>query len=108
MFGQIPVQLTAQLPAQLPANDVEDVLVLSTGTLETTGAGRAIRCLPGVSAVTADPERGQVLVRYQGGLAAACRIIETLHPVQSQTQTVTWLIKLPKLARALSAATSLL
>ena len=103
MISQIP----ALVPDQFPANDV-DVLVLNTGTRETRCAGRALRWLPGVNGVTADPERGQVLVRYNGGAAAACRILETLHPVQSQTQTVAWLIKLPKLARAISAATSFL
>jgi hypothetical protein len=91
----------------VPANDV-DVLVLSTGTKEVTGAGRAIRILPGVADVTADPERGQVRVRYNGSAAAACRILETLHPTQPQSQTVAWLIKLPRLARVISAATSLL
>jgi len=90
-----------------PANDV-DVLVLSTGTQEVTGAGRAIRYLPGVTGVTADPERGQVRVRYNGSAAAACRILATLHPAQPQSQTVAWLVKLPMLARAISAATSLL
>jgi hypothetical protein len=97
----------SHIPAQTPANDV-DVLVLNTGARETTGCGRAIRLLPGVSAVTAYPERGQVLVRYDGSAAAACLIMETLHPAQPQTVAVAWLIKLPKLARALSVATSLL
>jgi hypothetical protein len=91
---------------QVPANDV-DVMVLST-TREVTGAGRAIRLLPGVECVTADPERGQVLVRYNGSAAAAGRILATLHPIEPQTQTVAWLIRLPRLARAISAATSLL
>ena len=93
------------LPVSPPANDV-DVLVLSTGTREPEGVGRAIRLLPCVTGVTADPDRSQVLVRYNGGALAAVQIRETVRPSQPQAATVTWLIQLPKLVKVISAASS--
>jgi hypothetical protein len=66
--------------------------------------------LPGVSSVTADPLRGQLMVRYDPTEVEARHIRRAVRPELdfNATHVCLWLSAWPTLARALPAAASLL
>jgi copper chaperone CopZ len=85
------------------------VLVLSTPTGEATRVGVAARGAEGVTAVTADPERGQVIVRYDPARVTAEQIRSAARDDgDSAADAGFWLSAWPRLANALPTAASLL
>lgn len=84
------------------------VLVLNTKGTDAMRAGAVAGALSGVSAVTADPERGQVVVRYNPDQVASASIRESVRARQPDAGLGSfWIFALPKLMRALPAVASL-
>ena len=84
--------------------------VLVLGSTDPAEAGTAALALPGVAAVTADPRRGQLLVRYDPTEIEAQRIRRAVRPdLEFDATGVCFALNAwPKLARALPVAASLL
>ena len=84
--------------------------VLVLGLADPTQAGPAALALPGVAAVTADPERGQLLVRYDPREVRADRIRRAVRPELAfdDSNARALLTAWPTLAKALPVAASLL
>ena len=94
---------------QAPQNEASAVLVL--GLADPTHAGPAALALPGVAGVTADPDRGQLRVRYDPREVGADRIRRAVRPeyelpdgAPGRALLTAW----PTLAKALPVAASLL
>lgn len=84
------------------------VLVLNTRGTDAVRAGAVASALTGVSAVTADPERGQILVRFNPDQVASASIRESVRARQPDTGLGSfWIYALPKLVRALPAVASM-
>lgn len=85
------------------------VLVLSTPNADATRIGVAALRVSGVSGVTADPARGQVVVRYDPERVAAEHIRAAALPNGDDAEASGfWLNAWPRLANALPTAASLL
>lgn len=84
--------------------------VLVLGSSDPANAGSAALALPGVSSVTADPNRGQLLVRYDPTAVEARHILRAVRPeLAFDARNVCFLLSAwPKLAKAFPAAASLL
>src|SRR4051812_45280197 len=95
-------------PSTLPTR-TSAVLVL--GSADPAHAGSAALALPGVAAVTADPERCQLLVRYDPREVEASDIRRVVRPEpldDDGTASRVLLAAWPLLAKTLPAAASLL
>jgi hypothetical protein len=75
---------------------------------EATRIGIVARNILGVWAVTADPARGQVIVRYDPEQVDAERIRSAARPLDDADDSGFWLSAWPRLANALPTAASLL
>jgi hypothetical protein len=84
--------------------------VLVLGSIDPAHAGSAALALPGVAAVTADPERCQLLVRYDPLEVEASRIRRAVRPEHLDDATAARLLLTawPLLAKTLPVAASLL
>jgi len=84
--------------------------VLVLGSSNPAHAGSAALALPGVSAVTADPHRGQLMVRYDPSEVEAHHIRRAIRPeLEFDASHVCKLLSAwPTLAKALPVAASLL
>lgn len=84
--------------------------VLVLGSADPAQAGSAALALPGVAAVTADPERHQLLVRYDPREVEAAHIRRVVRPELMDDAVVrrSLLAAWPTLAKTLPAAASLL
>ena len=84
--------------------------VLVLGSADPAHAGSAALALPGVAAVTADPERCQLLVRYDPREVEAAHIRRAVRPeiLDDATASRLLLSAWPLLAKTLPAAASLL
>jgi hypothetical protein len=84
--------------------------MLVLGAHDTMDAGTLALAVPGVSCVTTDPDRGQVLIRYNPQQVAADRILRAVRPgpddemAHAKLLLTAW----PTLAKALPVAASLL
>jgi hypothetical protein len=94
-------------PSTLPTRK-SAVLVL--GSTDPAHAGSAALALPGVAAVTADPERCQLLVRYDPREVEASRIRRAVRAEHLDDDTASRLLLAawPLLAKTLPVAASLL
>jgi hypothetical protein len=94
-------------PSTLPTRK-SAVLVL--GSADPAHAGYAALALPGVAAVTADPERCQLLVRYDPGEVEPSHIRRAVRPelIDDAAASRLLLTAWPLLAKTLPAAASLL
>jgi hypothetical protein len=94
-------------PSTLPTRK-SAVLVL--GSADPAHAGSAALALPGVAAVTADPERCQLLVRYDPSAVEASHIRRAVRPelIDDATAARMLLTAWPLLAKTLPVAASLL
>jgi hypothetical protein len=83
---------------------------LVVGAHDTMDAGTLALAVPGVSCVTTDPERGQVLVRYNPQEVCADSILRAVRPGLDDAlgHGKLWLTAWPTLAKALPVAASLL
>lgn len=85
------------------------VLVLNTKAADALRAGAVACALYGVCAVTADPARGQVIVRYDPEKVGSASIRDSVRvPPDVAVLGPFWIHVLPKLARALPAVASML
>jgi hypothetical protein len=84
--------------------------VLVLGSNDPAHAGTAALALPGVAGVTADPGRGQLMVRYDPDEVEAQHIRRAVRPdLDFDATNVCMLLSAwPTLARALPAAAALL
>jgi copper chaperone CopZ len=84
--------------------------VLVVGALDTRVAGNAALAVPGVACVTTDPEKGQVLVRYDPDEVGADRILRAVRPDLPDEESVPRMLlsAWPTLAKAIPAAATLL
>jgi copper chaperone CopZ len=84
--------------------------VLVLGSADPANTGRAALTLPGVSSVTADPNRGQLVIRYDPNKVEAQHIRRAVRPeLEFDARHVCVLLRAwPKLAKAFPAAASLL
>jgi hypothetical protein len=92
----------------LTQNTRSAVLVL--GSSDPAHAGAAALALPGVAGVTADPRRGQLMVRYDPTAVQAERIRRAVRPeLEFDATGVCMLLSAwPTLARAFPVAVALL
>lgn len=84
--------------------------VLVLGSSDPANAGSAALALPGVSSVTADPNRGQLMVRYDPSEVEAQHIRRAVRPeLEFDATNVCLLLSAwPKLAKAFPVAAALL
>jgi copper chaperone CopZ len=75
---------------------------------EATRIGVVALNVPGVAGVTADPARGQVVVRYDPEQVAADVIRSAARQLDDTEDSGFWLNAWPRLANALPTAASLL
>ncbi len=68
--------------------------------------GVQLRQLVGVDSVTVDPQRGQLVVRYEPRKLDASRMREAVRPPSRAGSDDLWIWLLPKLARGLVAVAS--
>jgi hypothetical protein len=84
--------------------------VLVLGSTDPAHAGTAALAFPGVTCVTADPQRGQLMVRYDPTEVEAQSIRRAIRPeLEFDATSVCMLLNAwPTLARAFPVAASLL
>jgi hypothetical protein len=91
----------------LPQSD-SVVLVLSIPpSIDPAYAGAELQGVPGIASVTAYPERGQLLVRFDPKQIAADEVRALVLPeIDSQVALGPWLVAWPRVAGALPIAAS--
>jgi hypothetical protein len=86
------------------------VLVLSIPPgIDPASAGSELHGVPGIASITAYPERGQLLVRFDPGEIGADEVRSLVLPeAETQLGIGPWLIAWPRVAGALPIAAGLL